>query len=385
MTQHPRGFDEALAVLDVLPCGVLQTTADGTIRRVNRTFSIWVGRSPEALVGTRLQDLLTMGGRIFHHTHWAPLLSMQGSVSEVKFDVVAADGTKVPMVVDAIRREEQGTIVHEISAYVARDRDQYERELVRSRKRLEELVAEATRLQAEANDRALFAEQMMGIVSHDLRNPLSVVAMGANLLTSEDLSSSQQRSVARIARASDRANRLISDLLDFTQARLRGGLAIVKEEIDVHATVGEAVEELAEIHPARTLDHVRSGDGACCGDPNRIAQLIGNLVSNAVAYGEPQTPVTVTTTTDASGASITVHNGGIPIPPSVHATIFDPMTRATSQGSSRRSVGLGLFIVQEIAKAHAGRAWVESTAERGTTFHVTIPHTRGAPNAPNPS
>ena len=119
-----------------------------------------------------------MGGRIFHQTHWAPLLRIQGSVSEVKLEIVHRDGSKLPMVVNAVRRDVEGTMRHDLAAFMARDRDRYERELIKSRKELENLVAETQELHAEAKDRALFAEQMVGIVSHDLRNPLSVIGVG---------------------------------------------------------------------------------------------------------------------------------------------------------------------------------------------------------------
>ena len=76
--------------LDVLPCGLLQTAEDGTIRQVNRTFCVWLEKPREGLIGKRFQDLLTVGGKIFHHTHWAPLLRMQGSISEVKLELVHA-------------------------------------------------------------------------------------------------------------------------------------------------------------------------------------------------------------------------------------------------------------------------------------------------------
>lgn len=154
-------------MLDAVACGLLQTTADGTFTRVNLLFCKWAGYSAAELVGQRrFQDLLTVGGRIFHQTHWAPLLQMQGSISEVKLELSGRDGTVTPIVVNALVRVDHGVTVHEIAAYVARDRDRYERELVLSRKRLEGLVAQATRLQADAKDRAEFAEQMMGIVSH---------------------------------------------------------------------------------------------------------------------------------------------------------------------------------------------------------------------------
>ena len=150
----------------------MRTTAAGSVLRANRIFCEWIGFSAEELVGKRrFQDSLTMGGRIFHQTHWDPLLQMQGSISEVKLELSCRDGTTIPMVLNVHRREEGGAVVHDISAFVSRDRDRYEQELVRARKSLEALMEVARQSEAETKYRELLAEQMIGIVSHDLRNP----------------------------------------------------------------------------------------------------------------------------------------------------------------------------------------------------------------------
>jgi sigma-B regulation protein RsbU (phosphoserine phosphatase) len=298
---------------------------------------------------------------------------MQGSVSEVKLDLRHQDGTTIPMMLNAMRHQHPDGAVHHLAAYVARDRDKYERELVLSRKRLETLVAEATRHQAEAKDRALFAEQMIGIVSHDLRNPLSAIAMATALLVRGELSESQQRTASRIGRATERATRLIADLLDFTQARLGTGLSISKSEIDLHEAVSDDVDELAHAFPGRALRHVRVGEGSCSADADRLAQLVGNLVSNAVAHGDPARPITITSSIEAGSFTVAVHNSGAPIPLEAQANIFQAMTRGKNAPATGRSVGLGLFIVREIAKAHGGRAEVESNADHGTTFRAILP------------
>ncbi len=367
-------------MLDAAPCGLLQTSVDGTFLRVNKTFCAWLDYTADSLVGKRkFQELLTMGGRIFHQTHWSPLLQMQGSISEVKLELKHRDGSHLPMVVNAIRREEGGRFVHELAAYVARDRDKYERELVRSRQRLEEMVTETSRLHAEAKDRALFAEQMIGIVSHDLRNPVSTIQMAAALLGREMPEEQRKRTVARIARASGRAGDLISDLLDFTQARLGGGMRVARKTIDLHATVHDAVDELSLAYAGRALRHVRAGDGACQGDPDRLAQLVGNLVSNAMAYGTRDAPVTVTSAVEPDACSIAVHNEGDPIPARLLEALFQPMARGTQTLGSKRSVGLGLFIVSEITRAHSGTLHVTSSAGAGTTFHAVFPRQAPAP------
>jgi sigma-B regulation protein RsbU (phosphoserine phosphatase) len=347
---------------------------------VNNWFCQWVGYHREDLVGKRrLQDLLTMGGRIFHHTHWAPLLRMQGSVTEVKLEVQHRDGHVLPMIFNAIRVENGGGAVHEVAAYVARDRDRYEQELVRSRRRLEELIVEANELHVVTKDRALFAEQMIGIVSHDLRNPLNAIQMGTSLLEESGLPEQSQRIAARIQRATDRATRLIEELLDFTQARLGRGIAVKRIPIELHQVVADALDELRLAHPQATFEHVRAGEGSCSADPNRLAQVIGNLVSNAIAYGDPAKPIIVGSSLAGSAASITVHNAGRAIDPALQLTMFEPMTRGVTTGSAARSVGLGLYIVREIARAHGGTATVTSAAETGTTFAVTWPRDRLSP------
>jgi phosphoserine phosphatase RsbU/P len=368
-------LSEAALLFEKAACGLARTTGDGTFVHVNELLCEWVGYSGDELRGRRkLQDLLTMGGRIFHQTHWHPLLQIQGSVSEVKLELVHRDGSKLPMVMNAIGRSGPEGIHHDIALYIARDRDAYERELVHSRKKLEALVAEATRLHAQLQDRALFSEQMVGIVSHDLRNPLSTIMMGTALLSRGEATPNQLRLLGRVSRAADRANRLIIDLLDFTQARMGKGISVAPRRIDLRTAVAEVIEELALAYPGRKLVHQHEGASECIADADRLSQLIGNLVSNAMAYGEPGAAVTVVSgVDDASSGLVTVHNWGTPIPKAVEAKLFQPMVRGEGEAHSGSSVGLGLFIVAEIAKAHGGAVSVESSAERGTTFRVVFP------------
>jgi sigma-B regulation protein RsbU (phosphoserine phosphatase) len=179
--------------------------------------------------------------------------------------------------------------------------------------------------------------------------------------------------VDRIRRATDRAGRLIADLLDFTKARLGDGLPVEPTSFDLHEMVAEYVEDLRLAHPAAVLVHERAGEGACSADLNRLSQLVGNLVSNAVAYGESQAPITVASRVDTTSFAVAVHNHGVPIPPDVQSVLFEPMTRGVNANSKARSVGLGLFIVREIAKAHRGEVLVRSEAGTGTTFTAVFP------------
>ena len=167
------GVPDARELYDRAACGLLVTAADGTIVVVNDTFCRWIGLARDELVGRRkLQELLTVGARIFHQTHWAPLLQMQGSVAEVKLDLVHAGGEIKPMILNAVSRTTDGVVRHEIAAFGAEDRHRYERELLHARRRAEELHTRSMETQralvdaqAEldvqrraAEDRALFAE-----------------------------------------------------------------------------------------------------------------------------------------------------------------------------------------------------------------------------------
>lgn len=364
---------DANVLFDEAPCGLLVTGLDGTILKVNTTFCTWVGMPREDLVGAkRIQDLFTVGGRIFHQTHWVPTLQMQGSLAEVKFDVRHSDGHTVPMILNAHRRKRAEGDFDEIAAYVAEDRSRYERELMNARNKADSLLAAEFDAQNLLRDRALFAEQMVGIVSHDLRNPLSAILMGVQLLGQAD-NERRTRVLGHVRNSAERAQRLIEELLDFTQARLGSGLSVNLQPMNLHHVTTRTLDELRLAFPAREITHVSHGEGPCTGDDDRLAQLIGNLVSNAATYGRVGTPIVVRSSIDDGMASLEVSNEGEAIPPGMLVNVFEPMVRGATGSNTIRSVGLGLFIVKEIAKAHGGEMAVTSSAEQGTIFTLRFP------------
>ena len=374
---------EADALYEQAPCGLMLTDPDGTIRRVNATFCRWIGAEPGELVGhARFQQLLTMGGRIFHQTHWAPLLQIQGSVAEVKLDVVhRSDGRRLPMLMNAIRRAHGGRLFDELSMVIAEDRHAYERELLQARRRAEQLLqqerqAQLALAQAEqqlklaleaAEDRALFAEQLIGIVSHDLRTPLQAIRLGTQLLARTPLDEGQLKTVNNVLRASRRAQRLVEDLLDFTVARVGRGVSVTPQAVDLPQVLADTVEELRAAYPQQPLALRHDGRAMAMADAARVAQLVGNLVANATAYGAPARPITIASQVRDDGFSVSVHNEGAPIDAALLPRLFEPMVRGEARPTDR-SVGLGLFIVREIARAHGGRVDVASAVGLGTTF-----------------
>jgi signal transduction histidine kinase len=133
------------------------------------------------------------------------------------------------------------------------------------------------------------------------------------------------------------------------------------------------VEEVRLAHPDREVRVVSSGDGTGEWDGDRLAQVITNLVNNALAYSPPGTPVRVETRGVDGSVLLGVHNAGRPIPPELLPHLFEPMTRGRSGDSGSRSIGLGLFIVANIVHAHGGTIEVRSEEGEGTTFTVKLP------------
>jgi sigma-B regulation protein RsbU (phosphoserine phosphatase) len=371
-------------LFDNAACALAATSEDGTILQANARFGEWLGMSTTELCGRRFQDLLTMGGRIFHQTHLAPMLRMHGSVTEVKLDMLHSDGHKVTVLLNGHKRIAAGDAAYDLALFGTTDRDKYERELLNARNLAEALLQEKTatevalqQAQAElreayaiAQRRALFAEQMVAIVSHDLKNPLTAIRMASDILARGERTPKERQLLGHIGQSSERAQRMIADLLDFTQARVGHGITIKPAPLDLHAVVQQSVDELRVAFPKATLVHHASGNGSACLDTDRLQQIIGNLVANSVAYGDLQRPITVTSRLHEARCDVSIHNYGTTIPEAQLAGLFEPMTRGTDQGSDVRSVGLGLYIVRELARAHGGDVAVSSCATAGTTFTV---------------
>jgi signal transduction histidine kinase len=239
--------------------------------------------------------------------------------------------------------------------------------------RLARAQQEARRVQRSLQDRVEFEQQLIGVVSHDLRNPLSTIRLSAQVLRSKLKDDGQRAVIERIVRATGQADRMIRDLLDFTQARLGTGIPIEPTAIDFHEVVRQVLGDLRVAHPERDLRLEQTGPGAGCWDPGRLAQLTMNLVGNAYQHSLPETPIQVETAVDEREATLKVRNAGPAIAPNELGRLFEPLRRGRSLSStSTGSIGLGLFISQAIARAHGGDVEVASD-DRATIFTAHLP------------
>ncbi|WP_242392531.1 sensor histidine kinase [Anaeromyxobacter oryzisoli] len=227
---------------------------------------------------------------------------------------------------------------------------------------------------------------LLGIVGHDLRNPLSAVQGHASLLLRDRrLAPEQQRRLSAIVASVHRMDRMIGDLLDYTRANA-GGFPLEPSEQRLDALLRVVVDEAEASAPGR-VRLAGGGDPRLVCDPGRLEQAISNLVGNALRHGDPVAPVVVTW--DGAAAHevvVSVANRGAPIPPEVLARVFEPF-RQGAAGARRHGLGLGLFIAREIARAHGGSIGATSTDAAGTVFTVRVPRRPANPvtrSAPSP-
>ncbi|HTQ03207.1 MAG TPA: response regulator [Polyangiaceae bacterium] len=217
-------------------------------------------------------------------------------------------------------------------------------------------------------------ELFVGILGHDLRNPLGALVTGTQLLEAQVKDEKQLRTLQRMRSAGQRMTDMIEQLLDLTRARLAGGLgfARTRRRVDVKNLVERTIEELHGLDAEhRILVEAVSGC-TTTGDPDRLLQLFSNIIANALHHGQAGSPVEVKLTCSEQEVCLSVHNDGV-IAPELLPTLFDPFRKRGTTRSKSRGLGLGLFISQQIALAHGGSVEVESTAETGTLFTVRIP------------
>ncbi|NMO16221.1 PAS domain-containing protein [Pyxidicoccus fallax] len=240
-------------------------------------------------------------------------------------------------------------------------------------------VTEQRRAEAELRQTAEFRERLLGIVSHDLRNPLNAILLSVDAITRSDRGVEHSlRNVRRIATSAERMSRMISDLLDLTRGRLGGGIPIHARPANLRAICEHVVEELEAGNPRRTLRlQTRGARFQGTWDADRLAQLLGNLGKNALDYSPEDIPVDFVLRDEGDAVRVEVHNGGAPIPPELLPHLFEPFRKAADEGRPKSGLGLGLFIVQQIAQAHGGRVEARSSRAEGTTFTVWLP--RSAP------
>jgi signal transduction histidine kinase len=232
----------------------------------------------------------------------------------------------------------------------------------------------------ELRETVRFNEIFTGILGHDLRNPLGAIMTAAELALKRDDSERLVKPLSRIVSSGARMARMIDQLLDFTRVRVGAGIPLAPRPLELSSVVRQVMDELDDTHPNCTLRLEHEGDTNGIWDADRLSQVFSNLVANAVQHGVLEHGVSVRIDgTNAAQVRVEVHNMG-EIPQAFLPRVFEPMTGVSPRGQNTQGLGLGLFISQQILRAHGGRIDVQST-ELGTTFTVSLP--RVAPKSEN--
>ena len=220
----------------------------------------------------------------------------------------------------------------------------------------------------------------LAILGHDVRSPLGAASMGAQVLLHDQTLPSKVLKVAlRIFNSTKRVDEIVRDLLDFSTSHLGGGIPIDPYTVDLAQICLAVVEEARTFHPEREIELVTSGNLVGAWDGPRVAQAFSNLISNAVQHGKPDGAIQVAASGDEDGVTFEVNNEAELIPPAKLRSLFDPVKSFAIRPPGDRvlsrvqNLGLGLYVVREIVKAHEGEVSVRSTAEDGVTFCVKLP------------
>jgi sigma-B regulation protein RsbU (phosphoserine phosphatase) len=337
--------------------GVVATNADGRVVFLNPVAEALTGVTQEAALGASVDDVFPflaqpVGPAVLHRDGHP--VRIEHSASPIRAPNGTPDGTPGGASVDTAAAAAAAAVVGTV--YVLRD--------------------VTARMQHELDERARadFEEKLIGIVSHDLRNPLQAILLGARaLLGREEIDARTATSVLRIQRSADRATRLVSDVLDFTQARVGSGIPMHRQRVNLHDVAAQVVDEIQAAHPQSEIVHEARGAAVGSFDPDRVAQVVVNLLSNALKYGAEARPVLLRTRGEEGFVVIEVANEGAAIDDNIVRHMFEPMRRGVDGDRASRSVGLGLYIVKHIVDAHGGSIACRSRANEGTTFTVRLP------------
>ncbi|MFN2644192.1 MAG: ATP-binding protein [Burkholderiales bacterium] len=363
-------LDEDLAgTYEDAPAGYLSTLPDGTIVKVNGTFLRWTGFARDALVHKRrLQDLFSMPGRIYYETHLGPLLAMQGTVSEIAMDLAGADGRVLPVMLNAAERKgaEGEPLLLRFTVFNATERRRYERELLQARRDAEALARAKT--------------ELLAMLSHDIRTPLGSVMAVAHLLERTELTAEQAKLVRILGSASAAMLDLVNEVLEHSRLEA-GAVALNRTPFDLAARARELAANLQPLAAEKDLALECRFDprlpARLIGDATKLAQVLGNLLGNALKFTEAGSVTLEMEVADLSETEaklrVRVTDTGIGIEPAQLPHIFDEYTQANEAIAGRYGgTGLGLAISRKLLRAHGSELHAESEPGKGSVFSFDL-------------
>jgi len=399
------------------PCGYLSTLPDGSIIRANQTLLTWIGMDRKELVGRKcFQDLLTIGGKIFYDTHFAPLLRMQGFVNEVAFDLICGNGRQLPVLANTVLKLDAAgrPMAHRITLFNATDRRKYERELLLARQMAEKATEELKRLNETLEERVaqevaerMKAEealrqaqkmeaigQLTGGIAHDFNNLLTIIVGNIELLQRRlpDDSERLQRAAHHAMEATRRAATLTQRLLAFSRRQ-----PLDPKPIDTNKLVAGMSELLRRTlgEPVVLETVLAGGLWRTQADPNQLENAILNLAVNA-RDAMPNGGKLTIETANARLDDAYVEALAEPVPPGQYVLVavsdtgtgmdkatmervFEPFFTTKEAG---KGTGLGLSQVYGFVRQSNGHVRIYSELGEGTTIKIYLPRLIGSNDEP---
>ena len=410
-------IETAEELYESAPCGYVSTLPDGAIVSANQTFLNWIGMERNEIVGhRRFQDFLSIGGRIFYETHFAPLLQMQGFVNEIAFDLACADGHPLPVLANTVQKRDAAgrPVVHRITLFNATDRRKYERELLDARRKAEQATEDLRRLNETLEERVahevaerMKAEealrqaqkmeaigQLTGGIAHDFNNLLTIIVGNIELLQRRLPEGSDRllRAAEHAMDATRRAATLTQRLLAFSRRQ-----PLDPKPIDVNKLVSGMSELLRRtLGEEVVLETVLAGGlWRSQADPNQLENVILNLAVNArdaMPSGGRLTIETANARLDEAYAAalaepvppgpyvlVAVSDTGMGMDKATQEKVFEPFFTTKDVG---KGTGLGLSQVYGFVRQSNGHVRIYSEPGEGTTIKVYLPRLVGADHEP---
>jgi signal transduction histidine kinase len=250
-------------------------------------------------------------------------------------------------------------------------------DMIRFNEAVDQAVAEST--SRYAAELALSRDTFMAILAHDLRSPLSAIAMLSYLLEGSAATDGARKQARQIQTSAKEMGAMIRDLLEYTRTQLGKGIPIHARRCSIAAICREALDEVRAAHSQRQFDFAMAQDTDWLVDHARLRQALSNLLNNAVQHGDPAAPIALSVAVEEGPQlTIRVKNQGKPIPPESLQVIFDPLVQLSEKSpigidTPSTNLGLGLFIAREVSTGHGGTLDVSSDAVNGTVFVLRIP------------
>jgi len=332
------------------PCGYHSLDPQGVFLRINDTELKWLGYKREEIVGRkRFPDLLPPESlRLFEEAFAG--FKRRGWVRDLEFELVRKDGTRLPIVINstAVYNDAGDYVMSRSTVFDNTDRKALER----------------------------MKDEFISMVGHELRTPLTSMRTALGLLASGRVDSSPEKVRQMLAIAldeTDRLARLVSDMLDLQRLEL-GRFKLLLKSCDAAELVHQAADALQPVAEKAGLRlEVSAQPAPLRADPDRIVQVLTNLLTNAVKFAPAGTIVRASSEQRDAEAVFRVADEGPGVAPELRSAIFDRFRQGRSEARARGGMGLGLYICRGIVEQHGGRIGVESAPDQGSTFWFTLP------------